>query len=151
MAGSARVRKFPQPSPSAAKSANRPGWNWERTSKNYDARVRRRRLSEPMTNLLSPRRERRWEREEGAGKGSHAAEGRNRWDRDGGAGARASRMETEFSTIPRFSARLELCHAEINCFTRPRNIVTYLANIRIARLRRKKEYGAVERARIFVS
>lgn len=76
-------------SPSAGKSANRLG-ELERMSKNYDARrtpVRRRCLSEPMTNLLSP-----FERVD-----STCATGLGGW------------KESFQPSIP-FLARLELCH-----------------------------------------
>jgi len=101
-----RVQKFSQLSisASASKSANRPG-ELERMSKNYDARrtVRRRCLSELMTNLLSP-----FEGIDGKLRGEKGWEG---W------------KQSFQPSIP-FLARLELCHVEINCFTRPRNIVT---------------------------
>lgn len=91
------------PPPSAGKSANRSG-ELERMSKNYDARrtVRRRCLSEPMTNLLSP---------------FEGVDRKLRGEKDG-------EWKQSFQPSIPFLARLELCHVEINCFTRPRNIVT---------------------------
>lgn len=75
--------------------------------------VRRRCLSKPMTNLLSPF--------EGVDEG----ESREREREEIGGENRVFKP-----SIP-FLARLERCHVKINCFTRLWNIVTW--NIRITR------------------